>query len=66
MVVDIKITITVHNNDMSASVILGPPEKTATHEEETLKKLVWPYNYSKDGALLPGFSSDRDLTLTTT
>ena len=66
MVVDVKISIKMYSNDVSASVILGPSENASTPEEEALKKLVWPYNYSKDGALLPEFTSDRDLTLTTT
>ena len=65
MGVDVKISITMHCNDVAASVILGPSENTGNPEEEKLKRLVWPYNYSKDGALLPGFSSVRDLTLTT-
>ena len=65
MVVDVKVNITVHCNDVSASVVLGPPMEMSNPEEEKLRKLAWPYNYSKDGALLPGFSSEEEITQTT-
>ena len=65
MSVDVKISITVNSGNLSASIVLGPSDKAVTPEEETLKKMVWPYNYSDDGALLPGYSSDHELTLTT-
>ena len=66
MVVDVKVNIKIHCNDMSASIVLGPPENMPSPEEEAIKKLVWPYNYSEDGALLPGFTSNRDLMSITT
>lgn len=66
MVVDVKISIIMQTNDMSTSVVMGPPENASIPEEDALKKLVWPYNFSNDSALLPGFTHEQGIVLTTT